>query len=106
MEEIGVAALASSDAHRAEDVGKAFTTFEGTTAADVRRAIEARQTEWEGTKHSWPGQVDDLRPPARQVRDRQLVTTCVAVVRRDGTGRDLGYPGGRQRPPKLELDEA
>jgi hypothetical protein len=23
-------------------------------------------------------------------------------VRRDGTGRDLGYPGGRHRPPRFE----
>src|SRR5258705_493795 len=32
VEEMGVAALASSDSHRAEDVGQAFTMFEGTTA--------------------------------------------------------------------------
>jgi predicted metal-dependent phosphoesterase TrpH len=100
-----VALLASSDSHRAEDVGQAFTTFEGSTPADLRRAIEMRQTRWEGTKYTWPGQVATFR--------RQLAKYASGVrdnvggkVRRDGTGRDLGYPGGRQRPPRLRVDEA
>jgi predicted metal-dependent phosphoesterase TrpH len=103
--DLGVAALGSSDAHRAEDVGQAVTTFEGTTPADLRRAIETRQTGWEGTKYSWPGQVATFR--------RQLGKYTAGIrdnvggaVRRDGTGRDLGYPGGRQRPPQLRVDEA
>jgi hypothetical protein len=103
--EVGVAAVASSDTHRAEDVGHAFTTFEGRTAADLRRAIETRQTEWEGTKYTWPGQVAMFRRQlgkyAFGIRD-----TVRGKVKRDGTGRDLGYPGGRQRPPQLDLDEA
>lgn len=97
----GVAALASSDAHRAEDVGQAFTTFSGSTAAELRRAIETRQTSWDGSKYSWPGQVATFR--------RQLGKYAAGVrdnvggqVRRDGTGRDLGYPGGRQRPERLD----
>ncbi|HUR15840.1 MAG TPA: PHP-associated domain-containing protein [Candidatus Limnocylindrales bacterium] len=100
-----VAAVASSDAHCAEDVGQAFTTFEGRTAADLRAAIENRSTQWEGTKYSLPGQLSTFR--------RQLAKYSVGVrdnvrgkVRRDGTGRDLGYPGGRMRPPRLDLDEA
>ena len=32
----GVAAVAGSDAHRAEHVGQALTTFEGTSADDLR----------------------------------------------------------------------
>ena len=90
---------ASSDAHRAEDVGQAFTTFEGSTAADLRRAIESRTTAWEGSKYTWPTQVATFR--------RQLGKYAAGVrdnvggkVRRDGTGRDLGYPGGRLRPPR------
>ena len=100
-----VAAMASSDAHRAEDVGQAFTTFDGRTATDLRAAIENRTTQWEGTKYSFPGQLATFR--------RQLGKYTVGVrdtvrgkVRRDGTGRDLGYPGGRLRPPRLDLDEA
>jgi predicted metal-dependent phosphoesterase TrpH len=102
IDEIGVAALANSDSHRAEDVGQAFTTFEGTSATDLRRAIETRQTAWEGSKYTLPGQVStfgrQLGKYSRGVRD-----TVRGKVKRDGTGRDLGYPGGRHRPPRLEL---
>jgi predicted metal-dependent phosphoesterase TrpH len=103
--EIGLAAVASSDAHRAEDVGTAFTTFAGVSAADLRAAIETRQTGWEGTRYTWPGQVATFR--------RQLKKYAAGIrdnvrgqVRRDGTGRDLGYPGGRDRPARIKLDEA
>jgi len=103
--DIGVAALGSSDAHRAEDVGQAVTTFAGSTVADLRRAIEMRQTDWEGTKYTWPGQVATFRRQlgkyASGMRDN-----VGGKVRRDGTGRDLGYPGGRRRPPRLHTDEA
>jgi predicted metal-dependent phosphoesterase TrpH len=53
--EAGVAALASSDAHRAEDVGTAVTLFRGSSAADLRAAIESRETTWDGATYSWPG---------------------------------------------------
>ncbi len=100
-----VAAVASSDAHRAEDVGQAMTTFDGRTAAELRAAIESRTTQWEGTKYSLPGQLSTFRRQLGKytvgVRD-----TVRGMVLRDGTGRDLGYPGGRQRPPRLNLDEA
>jgi predicted metal-dependent phosphoesterase TrpH len=105
VKQLGVAAVASSDAHRAEDVGQAFTRFEGSTPSDLRRAIEERTTTWEGSKYTWPGQVSTFRRQlgkySRGIRDNAR-----GQVRRDGTGRDLGYPGGRQRPPRLELDEA
>jgi predicted metal-dependent phosphoesterase TrpH len=105
VEELGVAALASSDSHRAEDVGQAFTLFDGATAADLRHAIESRQTTWDGSKYTWPGQVSTFRRQlgkyAHGIRDN-----VSGKVRRDGTGRDLGYPGGRERPPRLRLDEA
>ena len=103
--ETGVAAVASSDAHRAEDVGTAVTIFPGHTAADLRAAIEAGQTSWEGARYTWPGQVATFR--------RQLGKYAAGIrdnvrgqVRRDRTGRDLGYPGGRDRPARLKLDEA
>jgi len=104
VREIGVAAIASSDSHRAEDVGQAFTMFEGSTPDELRHAIEARATTWDGSKYTWPGQVATFRRQlgkySRGVRDN-----VSGKVKRDGTGRDLGYPGGRQRPPRLELDE-
>jgi hypothetical protein len=103
--EIGLAAVAGSDAHRAEDVGTAFTTFAGSSTADLRRQILAGETGWEGRKYTWPGQLATFR--------RQLGKYGAGIrdnvrgkVLRDGTGRDLGYPGGRERPARLTLDEA
>ena len=101
MAETGVAAVGASDAHRAEHVGKAVTKFEGTTAEDLRAAILARTTEWEGSTHEWKTQFSTFR--------RQMGKNAFAVrdevrgkVLRDGTGRDLGYPGGRSRPARLD----
>jgi predicted metal-dependent phosphoesterase TrpH len=97
----GVAALGASDAHRAEHVGHALTNFDGTTADDLRRAIVARTTSWDGSTHPWKTQFATFR--------RQMGKNALAIrdevggkVRRDGTGRDLGYPGGRQRPARLD----
>jgi predicted metal-dependent phosphoesterase TrpH len=99
--ETGVAAIGASDAHRAEHVGYALTTFEGTSADDLRRAIETRSTSWEGSTHEWTTQFTTFR--------RQMGKNALAVrdevrgkLLRDGTGRDLGYPGGRQRPARLD----
>jgi predicted metal-dependent phosphoesterase TrpH len=104
VEDIGVAAVASSDAHRAEDVGTAVTLFAGTSAEQLRGAILTRQTSWEGSPYTWPGQVATFR--------RQLGKYAAGIrdnvrgqVRRDRTGRDLGYPGGRDRPARLKLDK-
>ena len=55
--ETGLAALANSDAHRAADVGTAFTIFPGRTADDVRNAILDRTTDWEGSAYTWRAQV-------------------------------------------------
>ena len=99
--EMGVAALGASDAHRAEHVGQALTTFEGSSAEDVRRAILDRSTTWEGSTHEWKTQFSTFR--------RQMGKNALAVrdevrgkLLRDGTGRDLGYPGGRLRPARLD----
>jgi predicted metal-dependent phosphoesterase TrpH len=103
VRETGVAALGASDAHRAEHVGKAFTTFEGHSAEDVRRAILDRTTEWDGSTHEWKTQFSTFR--------HQMGKNALAVrdevrgkLTGDGTGRDLGYPGGRQRPAQLDLE--
>ncbi|MBA3795891.1 MAG: PHP domain-containing protein [Chloroflexi bacterium] len=101
--ETGRAAIGSSDAHRAADVGQAFTTFDGATPEELRAAIEARQTGWEGTFYPWRSQISmfrqQLRKNARAVRD-----DLGGKVRRDGTGRDLGYPGGRRRPAHFDAE--
>jgi predicted metal-dependent phosphoesterase TrpH len=102
-EEVGLAAVAGSDAHRASNVGRSTTTFAGATAEDLRLALATRDTGWEGTPYSWREQVRMFR--------HQLGKNAVAVrddirgaVRRDGTGRDLGYPGGRARPARFDAE--
>jgi predicted metal-dependent phosphoesterase TrpH len=93
--ELGVTAVAASDAHRAADVGQAVTMFAGHSAADLRRAIETGQTSWQGSPHTWRKQLSifmaQQQKNARAVRD-----TARHRLLRSGTGRDLGYPlGGR-----------
>jgi predicted metal-dependent phosphoesterase TrpH len=104
-EEVGLAAVAASDAHRAAAVGRAFTTFAGTRAAELRAAIEARDTGWGGEAYSWREQIAtfgrQLERYATGARD-----DLRGVIRRDGSGRDLGYPGGRARPPRFDPSDA
>jgi hypothetical protein len=40
---------------------------------------------------------EQMRKRGRDARDELR-----GRLRRDGTGRDHGYPGGRQRPPRFE----
>jgi len=98
-----LAALGGSDAHRPEHIGQAVTRFEGRTAAEFRRAVEARTTTWEGSYYPPMAQLGmfgrQVRKYARDVRDEVR-----GKVLRDGTGRDLGYPGGRSRPAHYEGD--
>ena len=65
------------------------------------RAIAAETTAWEGSTHAWQEQLAMFRRQmgknARAVRDEVR-----GKVLRDGTGRDLGYPGGRQRPARFD----
>jgi predicted metal-dependent phosphoesterase TrpH len=100
-EELGLAAVAASDAHRAGAVGRAFTTFAGRSAAELRGALEARDTGWGGEAYTWREQLGtfgrQLERYATGARD-----DLRGVVRRDGSGRDLGYPGGRARPPRFD----
>jgi predicted metal-dependent phosphoesterase TrpH len=68
-----LAALASSDSHRADDVGSAFTTFPGSTLEELRAAIVDRTTDWEGRAYSWRAQVatfgQQMAKRGRFVRD-------------------------------------
>ncbi len=63
----------------------------GTTEDDLRAAILARTTTWEGSAYAWPEQVGMFRRQTaknvRAVRD-----TLRHRVLHQGTGRDLGYP--------------
>jgi hypothetical protein len=96
-----LAHIGNSDAHALEAVGIGWTTFPGRTADDLRAAIAAGTTDHGGSFHGATGQVGifgrQLRKRARDLRDE-----VAGRVRRDGTGRDHGYPGGRARPPRFD----
>jgi len=97
----GLARIGNSDAHVLDAVGVGWTTFPGRTAADLRAAIAARETDHGGAFHGSVGQFavfgQQLRKRAVDARDE-----VAGRVRRAGTGRDHGYPGGRARPPRFE----
>jgi predicted metal-dependent phosphoesterase TrpH len=99
--EHGLATVGNSDSHEAATVGSGWTTFPGRTAEDLRVAILERRTHHHGSFHATGGQVSTF---GRQLRkySRDARAVVGGKVRRDGTGRDLGYPGGRHRPPRFE----
>jgi predicted metal-dependent phosphoesterase TrpH len=96
-----LARLGSSDAHALEAIATGWTTFPGRTAADLRRAIETRTTDHGGSFHATAGQLGTFGRQLRK-RSRDLRDEVAGRVRRDGTGRDHGYPGGRSRPPRFD----
>ena len=97
----GLATVGNSDAHAVEAIGRGSTTFPGHSAGDLRQAILERQSGWQGTFHHTAGQLGtfgrQLRKYGRDLRDETR-----GRVRNDGTGRDHGYPGGRDRPPRFD----
>ena len=95
----GMATVGNSDAHEAAAIGTGVTTFPGRTAEDVRCAILTGTTGWEVSFHRTASQLPTF---GRQLRKygRDMRAEVGGRVRRDGTGRDLGYPGGRFRPPR------
>ena len=98
-DEFGLARIGNSDAHTSDVIGTGWTTFPGRTGEDLRRAILERTTHHHGAFHAGRPQ---LRTFGRQLRKygRDARDTIRGRVRRDGTGRDLGYPGhpGARRP--------
>jgi predicted metal-dependent phosphoesterase TrpH len=97
----GLSRVGNSDAHALDAIGIGWTTFPGRSAADLRAAIAAGTTNHHGSFNGTTGQVSvfgrQLTKRARDARDE-----VAGRVRRDGTGRDHGYPGGRARPPRFE----
>ena len=98
-DEFGLAHLGNSDAHALEAIGTGWTSFPGRSADELRRAIEARTTEHGGSFHDTTGQLSVFRRQLRK-RGRDARDEVGGRLRRDGTGRDHGYPGGRARPPR------
>ena len=94
-DEHGLAAVGNSDAHAGVAIGTGWTTFPGRTADDLRAAILDR--------HDPPARLVPRHRPAssatfggqlRKYSRDARADRSAAEVRRDGTGRDLGYPGG------------
>ena len=99
--EHGLTTVGNSDSHEAATIGSGWTTFPGRTAEDLRAAIVGGLTHHHGSFHATGGQVSTF---GRQLRKYSQDARAIVggKVRRDGTGRDLGYPGGRHRPPRFE----
>jgi predicted metal-dependent phosphoesterase TrpH len=100
----GLAQLGNSDAHVADAIGSGWSSFPGRTPEELRVAILARETRHHGAFHGSAGQ---LAVFGRQLRkySRDWRADIGGRVRRDGTGRDHGYPGGTQRPPRYDPSE-
>ena len=79
---------------RSTAIGRGWTTFPGTTPDDLRAAIAAGSTQQHGSFHGTIGQVGTF---AKQLRKygRDARAELGGRIRRDGTGRDLGYPVAR-----------
>jgi predicted metal-dependent phosphoesterase TrpH len=99
--EHGLAQVGNSDAHAAAAVGTGWTTFPGRTPDDVRAAILAGTTSHHGSFHGTVGQLGTFGQQLRKY-GRDARAELGGRVRRDGTGRDHGYPGGDLRPPRFE----
>jgi len=102
-DETGLAHLGNSDAHALTAVGSGWSTFPGRSAADLRAAILAGTTQHHGAFHGTTGQLGTFREQLRK-RGRDARAEVGGRIRRDGTGRDHGYPGGRQRPPRYDAE--
>ena len=93
-EENGLATVGNSDAHTLEAVGSGYSTFPGRTADELRQAILAGTTHHHGAFHGTTAQLEAF---GRQLRKygRDARANLGGRIRRDGTGRDLGYPVDR-----------
>jgi predicted metal-dependent phosphoesterase TrpH len=101
----GLATVGNSDAHEAAAVGTGWSSFPGRTAEDLRAAILSGDTRHHGSFHGPGGQVATFGKQLRKY-SRDAGAVVRARVRRDGSGRDLGYPGGRSRPPRFDEEWA
>lgn len=102
--ELSLPEFGASDAHALAAIGRAWTSFPGLEPDDLRAALLAGETRHHGSFHGSLEQVGvyggQLAKYARGWRAEFL-----GRVRRDGTGRDHGYPGGHLKPPRFTPDE-
>ena len=100
-EEHGLARVGSSDAHALEAIGSAWTAFPGRSGDDLRRAIASGRTMHHGEFHGSVGQLGVFGRQLRK-RGRDARAELAGRLRRDGSGRDHGYPGSTRRPPVFD----
>ena len=103
--ELGLAMVGNSDAHTLAAIGQGWSTFPGHGAEDLRRAILERRTHWHGDFHAMGPQLSVFALQLRKY-SRGWRQTVRGTVLQNGTGRDLGYPGGRQRPAIFDRQAA
>ena len=98
-DELGIAATGGSDAHKSGNVGTTQTLVRksGTVEESLRAALAERDTRWQGHEYSWRSQVGMFSQQTRK-NIAALGAEVRGKIRRNGTGRDLGYPGGKARP--------
>ena len=109
--ELSIPIVGNSDAHVPAAVGRAWTSFPGSTADELRAAILSGTTRVGGgsdhTLSESPGIF--ARQMARNIigvgQDLAGQTRPIWGLGAPRRGRDLGYPGGRHRPPRLDHDE-
>jgi predicted metal-dependent phosphoesterase TrpH len=95
----GLPVVGNSDAHAADQVGRGWTSFPGRGATDLRTAIAAGETRQHGTFHGHGSMVTTF---GRQLRkyQRDARAELHGRIRRDGTGRDLGYEPRAAEPER------
>ena len=98
-DELGIAATGGSDAHKSGNVGTTRTLVRktGTVEESLRAALAERDTRWQGHVYSWRSQVGMFSQQTHK-NIAALGAEVKGKIRRNGTGRDLGYPGGKARP--------
>ena len=90
-QEHGLAPVGNSDAHDLASIGIGYTTFQGRSGDDLRRAIGAGTTHQHGMFHPAGSQLQTFGAQLRKY-SRDARASIGGRVRGDGTQRDLGYP--------------
>ena len=110
-QDLGLAAIGSSDAHVLSALGRVWTSFEGSGPDALRTAILERTVSvGAGSDHTLtesPGIFGRqlLRNLIGLGQDLAGVTRPLWTLGGQRRGRDLGYPGSRYRPVRFEPED-
>jgi predicted metal-dependent phosphoesterase TrpH len=104
--ETGLPKVGSSDAHSLDAIGVGWTTFPGRTGDDLRSAIVNGTTHHHGSFHGPAHQLATFRAQLQKY-GRDARANLGGRIRRDGQGRDLGYPREilAEQPRERDLQE-